>query len=340
LASEEVDRLLAAILLDLDGTLLDLDMRSFISEYFRGVAAHVARAVPPDRFLSELLHATDEMLANRGSERTNQQVFRNSFFPRVGISEAELLPEFEDFYRTRFPALRSHARALPEARRVVTALQGMGFKTAVATNPVFPRLAIEERLRWAGLADLPFDLITSYEVMHACKPHPEYFREVARRLSCRTEHCLMVGNDVVVDLEGARAVGMQTFHAVLDPAATASPSHSRWVPCGTLADLADWIRGKGGRSGADHDACRNPALPVSMQVRLHACPTLARHLPGRATEQTLTLPAGASLREAIALAGIPEDEVWLAAINGARASLERALAEGDEVLVFAPIGGG
>ena len=329
-----MDRLLAAILFDLDGTLLDLDMRSFISEYFRTLAAHVARAVPPDRFLRELLAGTDAMLANRGSDRTNQEVFRDWFFPRVGASESELAPVFEDFYRTRFPDLRPHARALPEAPAVVAALQAMGFKTAVATNPVFPRLAIEERLRWGGLADLPFDLITSYELMHACKPHPEYFREVARRVGCRPEECLMVGNDVVLDLEGARGVGMQTFHAL------SNSSPSRWVPSGTLEDLPAWIQGREGRPDGADAAGPDPPCTTSIQVKLHACPTLARHLPGRAPERVLTLPPGASVREAIALAGVPEEEVWLTAVNGARASLERPLAEGDEVLVFAPVGGG
>ena len=330
-----MDRLLAAILFDLDGTLLDLDMRCFISEYFRAIAAHVAPAVPADRFLRELLAGTDAMLANRGSDRTNQQVFRDWFFPRVGSSEAELAPVFEDFYRTRFPDLRVHARALPEARKVVVALQGMGFRTAVATNPVFPRLAIEERLRWGGLGDLPFDLITSYELMHACKPHPEYFREVARRLGCRTDECLMVGNDVVLDLEGARAAGMPAFHAV-----PKAPSGSRWVPSGALEDLVGWVRGREGRPGVADEAGPSPPCTASIQVKLHACPTLARHLPDRVAERTLTLPSGTSIRELIALAGVPEDEVWLVAVNGARASPERPLAEGDEVLVFAPVGGG
>jgi sulfur carrier protein ThiS len=75
-------------------------------------------------------------------------------------------------------------------------------------------------------------------------------------------------------------------------------------------------------------------------VKVHACPTLARHLPDCAAQLALTLPSGTSVREAIALAGVPEDEVWLIAVNGARALPERPLADGDEVLLFAPIGGG
>ncbi len=309
-------------------------MRSFLSEYFRAITAHVAGVVAPDRFLQALLLGTDEMLANRDSGRTNQQVFRDAFFARVGSTEAELLPMFEDFYRARFPDLRPHARALPEARMLVVAVQEMGLRTAVATNPVFPRMAIEERIRWAGLADLPFDLITSYEVMHACKPHREYFREVARRLDCRMEDCLMVGNDVVVDLEGARAVGMQTFHVV------PSPGPSRWSPSGTLQELLAWILARGGPSGEAHD--HGPGRPSAdaIQVKLHACSTLARHLPDRAGELALTLPSGASVREALTRAGMPEDEVWLVAVNGARALPERPLADGDEILIFAPIGGG
>ncbi len=49
------------------------------------------------------------------------------------------------------------------------------------------------------------------------KPHPEIYRRAARALGLPPERCLFV-DDLPVNLEGARAVGMQAFHFdVTDP---------------------------------------------------------------------------------------------------------------------------
>jgi FMN phosphatase YigB (HAD superfamily) len=76
---------------------------------------------------------------------------------------------------------------------------------------MFPREAIDHRLAWAGLADLPDDvLVTSYETSTACKPWPEYFAEVARGLDVEPADCLMVGDDAALDL-GSRGAGMKCW---------------------------------------------------------------------------------------------------------------------------------
>ena len=39
----------------------------------------------------------------------------------------------------------------------------MGYKVVLATNPIFPAIATESRMRWAGLAPEDFDYYTTYE---------------------------------------------------------------------------------------------------------------------------------------------------------------------------------
>jgi len=80
----------------------------------------------------------------------------------------------------------------------------------LATNPLFPLIAIKERMRWAGVSEFDFALITSYEEMHACKPNLEYYREICAKIKVPARNCLMVGNDVEEDLI-AQKIGMQTF---------------------------------------------------------------------------------------------------------------------------------
>jgi len=69
---------------------------------------------------------------------------------------------------------------------------------------------VELRLRWAGLSDLPWDLVTHSEIMHTCKPHAAYFSEAATQLGVEPHACLMVGDDPLQD-GPARQVGMDVL---------------------------------------------------------------------------------------------------------------------------------
>ena len=43
---------ITALIFDLDGTLLDVDINVFLDHYIRALTAHVAHLVPPDLFVS------------------------------------------------------------------------------------------------------------------------------------------------------------------------------------------------------------------------------------------------------------------------------------------------
>jgi FMN phosphatase YigB (HAD superfamily) len=85
-----------------------------------------------------------------------------------------------------------------------------GYEGVLATNPVFPREVILERMRWAGVADLAWKLITSYEDMHFAKPHAAYHSEILGRIGRQPAACVIVGNDTRDDL-AALAVGVKAF---------------------------------------------------------------------------------------------------------------------------------
>ena len=65
-------------------------------------------------------------------------------------------------------------------------------------------------MRWAFLDPADFELITSYENMHFCKPHPEYYQEILDYLGEEAASCMMVGNEVEEDMV-AGSLGMKTF---------------------------------------------------------------------------------------------------------------------------------
>jgi HAD superfamily hydrolase (TIGR01549 family) len=197
------------LLLDLDGTLLNFDQRIFVDRYLKLVIMHFS----DHRNLSDIpdwiLEGTGKMLGNKGP-LTNLEVFLNYFSDRSGLPQKEIWRRFISFYENDFDRMETIVRQNPDAKNFVTAAHLAGFALIIATQPVFPEIAIRHRLRWAGLAHLPFEFVTSIEKMYACKPHPAYFRQILDIISADPGECLMIGDDRVNDM-ASTAVGIPNF---------------------------------------------------------------------------------------------------------------------------------
>ncbi len=233
---------LQAVLFDLDGTLLDNDMDVFLPRYFRAVGAAVSHILPPKEFLAHLLAATQVMLANDG-RGTNEEVFAEVFYPLVGRSRAELAPLFERFYTQDFPALQATTRCRPAARLAVQAAFDLGYRVAIATNPLFPATAMRQRLAWAGVEDFPYALVTTYENSRACKPNPLYSSQIAETLGCPSAACLMVGNgpdDLAAALAGCRTYLVEDGTPVSGRETAPEPTYR-----GALSDLPRLLTAEG-----------------------------------------------------------------------------------------------
>lgn len=205
-----------ALLFDLDGTLLGNDTEAFLQHYVPALAGVAGHHVPPERFVAQLLCATEAMIKSNDPTTTNEEVFAAAFYEPLGLVRAEWEPRFARFYAEDYPALSRLTGARPAARRVLDLAQARGHALVVATNPVFPRVALMERLRWAKVADYPWDLITDYETMHHCKPSLGYYHEIAALIGRRPDQCLMIGNDVEEDMVAGRT-GMLTFLETSQP---------------------------------------------------------------------------------------------------------------------------
>jgi len=198
-----------AILFDLDGTLLEHDMRNdFIPQYFALLTKYMVAWIPPDKLVTSVMRGADAVTANDGS-RTNEEAFAEVFYPLIGLPREEMEPRFMDFYTRVFPALRQYTAPKPEARPAVQTAFDKGYDVVIATNPHFPALATQHRLAWAGVEDFPYRKVTTYENSHFAKPSLGYYQEILDELGCQPEEALVVG-DEAMDMVAAR-LGCATF---------------------------------------------------------------------------------------------------------------------------------
>lgn len=202
-----------AILFDLDGTLLDIDMNYFLPQYFNKmmVLAKTHGIKDVEQMAKQIYKSTDVMIEDINPQTTNEEVFMRDFLSKFSqLNKDKAIEFFNHFYTTGFPELKEHTKTFPGVPEMMANVFDKGLKVVIATNSVFPRSAIEQRLNWAGVGGFDFELITSYEIMHACKPHLAYYEEIANHIGVSPTKCLMVGNDIGEDLTAGQ-IGMKTF---------------------------------------------------------------------------------------------------------------------------------
>ena len=200
-----------AILFDLDGTLLPMDFDEFTRGYFSLLAKTVAPlGYEKESMIRSMWQGVAAMMKNDGA-RTNFEVFWEVFASLEGKQSYDHIPNFDRFYENEFHAVKALTQPTERAREAVLAARRNANLVVLATNPIFPAVAVRSRLAWAGLSEDDFDLVTHYENSTFSKPNPKYFTDIANKLGVDPNNCLMVGNNADEDILPAQAAGMSTF---------------------------------------------------------------------------------------------------------------------------------
>ena len=198
------------VMFDLDGTLLPMDMDEFTSGYFKLLAAKAAPyGYEPQSVVKAIWQGVAAMVRNDGSCK-NEDAFWKNFASVYGEQALKDKPVFDEFYANEFKEAKRFCGYNPKAAQTVHWIKDKGLRIALATNPLFPTIATETRIRWTGLQPDDFEFFTTYENIGWCKPNPDYYREVLRRADLKGDECLMVGNDVGEDMIAAE-LGMKVF---------------------------------------------------------------------------------------------------------------------------------
>ena len=211
-----------AVLLDLDGTLLDTapDMANALNllRSERG-----ATVLPYQEIRPHVSHGAAAMIRLGFPAATDEQV-------------VDLRARFLELYREH---LSAGTRLFDGFEQVLAALEGRGIPWGIVTNkPAFltePLLAALELHERAAC-------VVSGDTVGQRKPHAAPMLHAAKLLAREPEHCLYVG-DAQRDVQAARAAGMRVVVALFGYLAESDRPES-WEAdalIGSPAALLEWI---------------------------------------------------------------------------------------------------
>ena len=194
------------LLLDLDDTLLNTNMDSFIPAYFQALARELTPQIAPEKMFRALISGTGLMNESDDFSRTLEEVFNADFYPQINVPHEEMESAIENFYDNVFPTLAGLTSKKADAKPFVDWALAQGIRIAIATDPLLPRKATHHRLRWAGF-------------------EPE-------------GPVLMVGNDMERDILPAQKLGLATYYIDDESASRSGPEAGGR---GNLQDLRLWL---------------------------------------------------------------------------------------------------
>ena len=195
-------RQISTVFFDLDGTLLPLDEKQFMQEYLVRFLEKCRKELIDPRQAQQALMAGVEAMRRADDEggQSNRDRFWATFLSHLSLEkEDSLIEAFNRFYDEEFTELGALIQPFPLARKIVDTLKEKGYTLVLATSPLFPRAGTLERLRWVGLSEEDFALITTYEDYSYTKPHLGYYHQVLMNAEVEPGEVLMVGNNVVED---------------------------------------------------------------------------------------------------------------------------------------------
>ncbi len=229
-----------AVLFDLDATLLPMDQDVFIGTYFKNLTARLASIGYDPKLFGECLWKGVGAMVNNDGSRTNSDAFWSIFTSMFGTEAMKDKDFVDEYYNTEYNKLKSICGFNPAAKEVVKMVRESGKIAVLATNPLFPSVATENRMSWAGLEPGDFDHYTTYDNSTFSKPNLKYYEEVLDVIGCKPEECIMVGNDVDDDMV-VTALGMKVF-LLTDCLINKNNVDISQYPNGGFEELKEFIR--------------------------------------------------------------------------------------------------
>lgn len=267
------------LLFDMDDTLLRNDMDRFLPQYLGAFSTHLDGRVDAQQFVRAMLAGTKAMEQNRRPDCTLQEAFEAVFFRELKVDPSEFYRLADEFYAEKFPSLQQFTTPIPAAVRVLETLQARGDRLAIATNPLFPLTAVQQRLAWGGapVERFSYDAVGAFDQYHFAKPDPAYYAEMLAHLGWPDGPVALIGDDPVRDVAAGVALGLPVYWI---------PRNGQQLPegvapaaSGDIDGVLPWL------DGADPETLKpDYDRPSALQAILRSTPAaldgMCRLLPG------------------------------------------------------------
>ncbi|HEX2622599.1 MAG TPA: HAD-IA family hydrolase [Phototrophicaceae bacterium] len=204
-------KMIKTVLLDLDDTLILNPNQGFVPRYLQSVDDFFMRRWGQS-ISKTLVESVRTMSQVRDMQQNNLQLATTLLQRATDQSEADIHAALHEFYTTAYPELQDCTQPVEGAPELVKALKERGYGVVIATNPIYPSGAIQQRLLWAGLS-VNFDdyaFVTCADNMHFAKPHPAYYAEILGRVGIEPDEAIMIGDSIRNDIEPAALIGLHT----------------------------------------------------------------------------------------------------------------------------------
>lgn len=187
-----------ALLVDYDGTLAYVDEEAFTRNYFAQLKSFAQNRFSVLISAEKVLKCIEHITLFADGVMNNYERFLSCFELNNPSVDARIV--FNEFYSSEsFDALKELVKVNLEVFELLKKAKQSGLITVLATNPVFPKVAVVKRLEWINLKEEDFDLITHMENSHFCKPDSRYYLQICSKIRVRPEDCMMIGNDEHLD---------------------------------------------------------------------------------------------------------------------------------------------
>ena len=231
--------MLKYVLFDLDGTLLPMDQDAFVKIYFKGLADKLKPyGLDTEKLLTSIWYGVSKMVKNDGL-KLNEEVFWKAAEEQYGEDLTKYISIFDDYYKNEFDLTKKVCQKNEFIPEMIKKLKEKGLKLVIATNPIFPAIATEKRILWAGLDKQDFEFVTTYENSCSGKPNLIYYQEILKKINAKPDECLMVGNDAFEDMV-ARKLGIDVF-LILDCLINSKNEDISTFNQGSFEMLVDYI---------------------------------------------------------------------------------------------------
>lgn len=203
--------MIKAVIFDLDGTLLPMNENEFVKFYFGLLCKKVVPlGYDKDLFIKTVTTGTYLMRKNDG-KISNAEVFWNYFASVFGEEKLKDKAVFDEFYMSDFEKTKDSCGFNPIAKDIVEYCKSKVGSVIMASNPIFPKEAMEWRMKFAGLNPDDFDYISDYENSSCCKPNPEFLKDILKKQSLNVDEVVYFGNNEVEDGWPTNELGIKVF---------------------------------------------------------------------------------------------------------------------------------